>query len=196
MLIESGIGNGKLAGVDSDNRILTASFNIPFEHLIAKDYRKVFSVQGTATPVNGATTVLLMNNNSESDEVVIHRVFLQAIVSGGTALPNISNYFTLETDSVYASGGTLVTPVNLSSGSAVVSNVTAYSDGAALAGAPQVAMTQWPFQSGVTAELALNGGVLLLPGKGMSIGYSGDNTAGIVSATVAFSVVGADGYSG
>ena len=38
MIIESGLGNGKLAGVDNDNRVLKASFNIPFAHLLAKDY--------------------------------------------------------------------------------------------------------------------------------------------------------------
>ena len=49
MIIESGLGNGKLAGVDEDNRLLTASFNIPFQHLIAKDYQKTFQVWGEET---------------------------------------------------------------------------------------------------------------------------------------------------
>ena len=44
MILESGTGNGKLAGIDDDNRVLTAAFNIPFPHLIAKDYQKTFFV--------------------------------------------------------------------------------------------------------------------------------------------------------
>ena len=101
MLIESGIGNGTLAGVDDDNRLLTASFNIPFEHLIAKDYQKTFIVQGEATPVNGTVNVLYVENTSESDRIVLNRIILTSLVSGGTALPNTSNYFNLQVDSIY-----------------------------------------------------------------------------------------------
>ena len=196
MLLESGTGNGKLAGVDSDNRVLTASFNIPFEHLLAKDYNKTFMVEGVATAANSSVTVLLIRNDSESDIVVLNRVFLTSFHTGGTSIPNSDAFFTLETEAVYASGGTPVTPVNLSSGSSVVSNVSAFEDGAALAGTPLVAMTAYPAASGHTLDMDIKGGVLILPGKAMSVGYTSDATGGLVKASVAFAVVGASGYSG
>lgn len=196
MLIESGVGNGALAGVDEDNRLLTASFNIPFPHLIAKDYQKTFMVNGTATPTVGSVTVLYLENTSASDVVVLNRLILQALPTGGTALPNSGGYFTLETEATYASGGTVRTPVNLSSGSAVISGVRAYDNGAALAGTPIEATPIWPYAFAVPIDLQLDGGVLILPGKGMAVGYTGDNTGGVVSASVAFSVVSGDGYSG
>ena len=196
MQIESGIGNGTVAGVDEDNRLLTAAFNIPFPHLIAKDYNKTFMVRGTATPTPGGVTVLYIENTSASDVVVLNRVILQALPSGGTALPNTSAYFTLETDATYGSGGTIVSPVNLSSGSAVVSGVVAYDDGVGLGGTPIEATAIWPYAYAAPVDLELQGGVIILPGKGMAVGYNSDNTGGIVSASVAFSVVGSDGYSG
>lgn len=195
MLIESGIGNGTLAGVDEDNRLLTASFNIPFEHLIAKDYQKTFIVQGEATPVNGTVNVLYIENTSESDRLVLNRIILTSLVSGGTALPNISNHFNLQVDSIYQSGGTLETPVNLSSGSSVVSNTRCYDNGFTLAATPATALKY--FATGLaTTDFPLQGGIVVLPGKAVSVSYTGDNIAGVVSAAISFAVVGADGYSG
>lgn len=196
MLIESGIGNGKLAGVDSDNRLLTVAFNVPFEHLLAKDYNKTFMVEGTATAGSSSVSVLLVRNDSESDIVVLNRVFLTSFHSGGTAVPNSGAFFTLETEAVYAAGGTPVAPVNLSSGSSVVSNVSGFEGNATLAGQPKVAMTAYPAAVGHTLDMDIKGGVLILPGKAMSIGYTSDATGGLVQASVAFSVVGAEGYSG
>lgn len=195
MLIESGTGNGTLAGVDDDNRILTASFNIPFEHLIAKDYQKTFIVQGEATPINGSKTILYVENNSQSDRLVLNRLILTSIVSGGTALPNTSNYFSLDVGSIYQSGGTLVNPVNLSTGSSVVSNSRCYADGYTLASPGSTALKY--YASGLTTtDFPLQGGIIILPGKAVSVTYIGDNTGGVVSAAMGFSVVSSDGYSG
>ena len=118
MIIESGLGNGKLAGVDNDNRVLTASFNIPFAHLLAKDYNKSFSVVGTCDPVNGEAIPLHLVNNNATDVVVITRVSIQVLTDA--TLPNTGEFFTLEVDSDYTSGGTLALLVNASAGASTL----------------------------------------------------------------------------
>lgn len=195
MQLESGIGNGKLAGVDADNRLLTASFNIPFEHLIGKDYQKTFYALGTATPINGTTNVMYLRNDNQRDYMVISRFILQAVgLSGGTAVPNASNYFRIDFDADYTSGGTAVTPVNLTSGSAVVSNVTCYDSGATATGVETG--RYYPYADAGVIDLQTEAAVIIPPSKGILISYTGDNTAGVASAQVVFQVVSSTGYSG
>lgn len=196
MYIESGLGNGKTAGIDDDNRLLTASFNIPFSHLIAKDYQNSFAVSCSAVPINGATTVALLENTSPDKQVVITRLTLQSVVSGGTALPSATGgLWQIEMNAVYASGGTAVSPVNISSGSNVVAPVRIFEDGAGLAGAPDVAYNLMALP-GNPIDLRTDGNAIVLPGKAVSIGYTGDNTGGLLLANVSFVVVDSDGYSG
>lgn len=193
MILESGTGNGKLAGIDDDNRVLTASFNIPFPHLIAKDYQKTFSVSGTSATLSaGANSVLLLQNANENSVIVLNRILLQTV--GIT--PSATDYFTLETDSEYSAGGTAVTPVNLSSGSSVTSGAVAYEGAFSLTGAPKLASAVWPQADKALINLPIEGGVLVLPGKSVSIGYNSAASVGFVHASVFFSVVSTDGYSG
>jgi len=198
MLIESGKGNGTLAGVDEDNRLLTASFNIPFSHLIAKDYQRTFCVTGESAAIttSGDYGVLFLGNSTEDKVFVIHRGILQAIVTGPT-FPSAGEKFTLNMDANYSSGGLITTPTNLSSGSSVTSGAIAYEDAYTLAGTPQAADYFYVPGNGGILDFQIEGGIILLPGKSLSIQYtSGAGTAGVAKASVYFSVVGTDGYSG
>ena len=196
MIIESGIGNGKFAAVDNDNRVLTAAFNIPFTHLLAKDYNKVFSIEGNTTPGSGDVNVLHVKNNSSSDIVVVTRIVTQAVtLSGGTAIPNSSNYFQLLTGYTYSSGG-LAAPVNnTTSGSAVTSDVIAYDSNPTLTGSGVSLGRYYPVNA-APFELRTDGSILILPQQSFTIGYTGDHTGGFLYAAVGLAVVGADGYSG
>ena len=196
MIIESGTGNGKLAQVDSDNRLLTASFNIPFVHLLAKDYQKVFTVEGNSTPTPGQSTVLHMTNTSSTDVVVITRVTVQAVsMTGGTALPNSGTSFQLLTQTDYASGGLAAPVVNTTAGSAVRSGVVAYDSNPTLNGAGNSLGRSYPLNA-APVELRTEGSILVLPRQTFAIDLITDHTGGFVYASVGFAVVGADGYSG
>lgn len=193
MIIESGTGNGSMAGVDSDNRVLTASFNIPFSHLIAKDYQKTFAVFGeTGTLQAAGNSVLLLENDNENSIIVIDRFIGQAV--GIT--PGSGNYWTLESDSSYDAGGTAVTPINLSSGSSVTSGAVAYEGAFTLNGSPNLVDKIWPTTDLAIIDLDIDGGVLILPGKAVSIGFTSSAAAGFCKASLYFSVVSVDGYSG
>ena len=193
MLIESGTGNGKLAGVDDDNRVLTAAFNIPFPHLIAKDYQKTFTTVGTSATVSvGDNSVLLLENDNEESQLVINRIILQTV--GVTV--GADDYFTLEVASEYNGGGTAVTPVNLSSGSSVTSGAVAYEGNFGLAGAPKIADTIYVQADRAVIDLSVEGGIIVLPGKAVSVGFTASGSTGFAKASVAFSVVSTDGYSG
>lgn len=193
MILESGTGNGKLAGIDDDNRLLTAAFNIPFSHLIAKDYQKTFCVFGeTGTLQAASNSVLYLENDNENSIIVIDRFIGQAV--GIT--PGAGNFWTLESDSSYASGGTAAVPNNLSSGSSVASGAIAYQGAYTLNGTPNLVDKIWPPQDIAPIDLDIDGGVLILPGKAVSIGFTSSAAAGAAKASLYFSVVSLDGYSG
>ena len=193
MILESGTGNGRLAGVDDDNRVLTASFNIPFSHLIAKDYQKTFTVFGeTGTLQAASNSVLYLENDNENSIIVIDRFIGQAV--GIT--PGAGNFWTLESDSAYDAGGTAVVPNNLSSGSSVTSGAVAYEGNFTLQGSPNLVDKIWPPMDLAIVDLDIDGGVLILPGKAVSIGFTSSAAAGFAKAALYFSVVSTDGYSG
>ena len=192
MILESGTGNGKLAGVDEDNRVLTASFNIPFNHLIAKDYQKTFAVFGENNLAIGSNSVLYLENDNENSIVVISRFIGQAV--GIT--PGSGNYWTLESDSAYDAGGTTVSSFNLSSGSSVTSGTVAYEGNFTLQGSPNLIDKIWPPQDIAPVDFNINGSVLILPGKAVSLGFTSSAAAGFAKASLYYSVVSTDGYSG
>ena len=197
MILESGSGNGKVASVDSDNRLLTASFNIPFQHLIAKDYQKTFQTWGTATLASGTVTPLHIKNASSDKVYVITYLRWQVVdEAGGTALPNVSNYMSFGYGPTYSSGGTSVTPVNMSSGSNVVSNLTVYQGNPTLSGSLTEFDRHFPKTEGDIYVYNKEGGALLLPGSTFAAQYTGDHTSGTAYARVSLIEVNLDGYSG
>ena len=195
MILESGLGNGRLAGVDEDNRLLTASFTIPFAHLLAKDYNRSFSAVGTTTPINGEACVLNLKNTNATDVVAITRVSLQVIT--GATLPSTGEFFSLEIDSVASSGGNPVLPVNATAGSSTLSGVNA-TDGNPTVSSGGALDIIFPTASGFGTVIEIEGSALLLPGRSASIKYTGTGTTGVAKAAVGFVVVAqsGDGYSG
>lgn len=189
MLLESGLGNGKLAGVDDDNRLLTAAFNIPFEHLIAKDYAKGFTVTGSTTVAAGTESVLVLRNNNQDKVMVPTKLGIQAL--GITA--GAGEYFSVELGGDYTSGGIQTTPVNTTSGSSVVSNVSVYYDNPTVADGAEGWRIHPPASSPI--EFTFNGGLLIPPSQTLIIKYTGAGAATIV-ANAAFSVVSTSDYSG
>ena len=197
MIIESGIGNGKLAAVDGDNRLLTSSFNIPFQHLIAKDYAKTFQVWGEADLASGTVVPLHISNNTADTVAVITYIRWQVIdEANGTALPNASNYMEFGFSAPYASGGTLVNPTNMFSGSAVRSSMTCFQGNPTLSGNPTMFDRHYPKSEGDMYSYNKEGSALIIPGGNFSASYTGNHTAGKVYCRVSVVEVNLDEYSG
>ena len=197
MIIESGIGNGKMAAVDGDNRLLTTSFNVPFQHLIAKDYQKTFQVWGESNLSVGSVVPLHIKNTSQDKVHVITYIRWQIIdEAGGTALPSAANYIEFGYGAEYASGGTLKTPVNMTSSSSVLSGLTAYQGNPTLSGTPTAFDRHYPKSEGDMYSYNKEGAALLLPSATFTAQYTGDHTSGKVYCRISFAEVGLEGYSG
>lgn len=197
MMLESGSGNGKLASIDGDNRLNVASFNIPFVHLITKDYQRVF-VANTVTSITGVgtTTAMHLTNTSSDKTMVITRATLQVFgLSGGSALPNGSEYFTGEFGYQYASGGVPKPVVNSTAGSAVQAEATLYENNPTLTGSGDEFIRMYPVNE-APVEQRTDGGVIVLPKQSLTIRWFGTATAGTIACSVGFAMTDVGEYSG
>ena len=197
MIIESGSGNGKIATVDSDNRLSVVAFNLPFQHLVAKDYNKTFQVWGEANLASGTVTPIHVKNNTSDKVLVLTYLRWQVIdPTGGTGLPSAANYMSFGYGPTYSSGGTATSPINMSSGSSVVSGAVAYEGNPTLSGSLTEADRWYPAAEGEMYYYNKEGAAIILPGATFAMQFTGDHTSGKVMARVSYAEVALDGYSG
>jgi len=186
MKIESGSGNGKWVSVTDNNQLNVYSETSSQQHIISLRDGNAYQVWGTGTCVNGTVTILHLKNNSTLDMVVSYIRWQILDPSGGTALPNASNYLQIGFDTTYSSGGTSKTPTNMNSGSGKLSSVTAYNAGPTTTGTIDVFDRHYPKEEGEMYRFNKEGSLIIPPGKTMEINYVGDHTSGTVYTRVSF----------
>jgi hypothetical protein len=186
MKIESGIGNGRWAAVDKGNRLSVASESFPYQHIISKDEEQAYEVSGTATLASGTVIGLHIKNTSSSRNMVVTYIRHQIVdPAGGTALPNASCYYTINSSGSYTSGGSTVTAVNVSVGSGNVAEVEAYDSNPTIAVGTEI--DRWYTK----AEADMNsynkeGALIIQPGQSIYVAYVGDHTSGVFYNIVEF----------
>jgi len=131
-MIEDGTGNGFRTGVTSENQLLTQAENHELQHHISITQGQVYQAIGTHTlSTSGTKTVLHINNDDASRYLVVSYMRVQ-FTGGGTIDEN--TYFQCGFDTVYNSGGGIITPVNMNAISGNVATVTAYNDNPTVTG--------------------------------------------------------------
>lgn len=116
LIIESGTGNGFAAGVDSENRLLTAATMQTREHEVNHHEGVSYSYGVSTTPTGAGDCFLYMKNNSDTD-MIVSEFMLRA------AADEVIQ-FKLG-DSGTPIGGSTGTPVNRNAGSGNEADVTA-----------------------------------------------------------------------
>jgi len=187
MKIESGIGNGKWAGVDGNNRLEVRAESFPYQQVISFDEGQAYEVFGTAPIASGTNVVLHIKNTSLTRNCVILFVDFQVIdPAGGTALPNASNYFCIATSRTRSSGGGAVTPTNLKVGSGNVAEVEVFDTNPTLTGGSTQVNRWYPKAEGDRLEFKTDGALMLEPGQTLECSYISDHTSGTVYTEIEF----------
>lgn len=191
MIIESGIGNGYSAEVNSDNQLLVSAIAESIEHHIAHDKELSFRLIGEDTGVVAATNVVVIATNDSADlDMVIHRINMQFLdYAGGTALPSVNTYFDLALGLTYSAGGSAVTPVNTNSGAGKVSNVTAYDTNPTLTGTAMIFDKYYVQEEGLEHVHLEEGGVVIRPGDAVAVRLVTDHTSGIAKVGIHYGMV-------
>ena len=187
MKIDSGIGNGFIAGVDKNNRLLVNSVSVALQHSASKLRSKSFQVFGEATLASGTVTPLLITNNSTTETMTVTYVRVQIVdQAGGTALPSAANYFNMGGDLSYGSGGTPKTPVNMSVGSSILSGTTVYQGNPVVSNAVSDMDRYYPTVDGDSQSYSKDGALVVNPGESYAIQFVGDHISGTAYARVSY----------
>lgn len=189
MKIESGTGNGKVAGVDNENRLRVAAVNLPRGHFISKVNQKAYHLIGEATAANGTVNVLHMRNQTADQTYVINFIRISQVdLAGGTALPNASNYFRVVGGLTYSSGGSSTAAVNGYVGSVTGDGSTHYESNPTLTGTADVFDKHYLKDDGEEWTYTKQGELIIPPGGALTIQFVGDHTSGSLYSRVEYYV--------
>ncbi|KKM87174.1 hypothetical protein LCGC14_1271620 [marine sediment metagenome] len=186
-MIRDGTGKGYLVQVTSTNRLAVEAISKSLQHEISENKGQAYQVIGMATLASGTVISLHILNTSSTRNLVVTYIRHQIIdESGGTALPNASNYFRIAFNRTFSSGGSTVTPVNLNQGSGNEAEVTAYDTNPTLAGTAKE-IDRWYTK----AEADMNtfnkeGSIVIQPNHTMELAYIGDQTSGTLYTRLSF----------
>ncbi len=185
--IRDGTGTGELVKVGDSNRLHVRSKNLPLQHAVSEDDQLAFQVSGTASLSSGTTTVLHLTNESPSKNIVVTYIRFQILdESGGTAIPNASNYFQVSHGRSYSSGETEIEPRNVFVGSGVVSNVLSHTDSPTLSGTA-VELDRWyPKAAGEMYRYNKEGALIIPPSKELELSFIGDQTGGTIYGRISY----------
>ena len=186
--ILDGTGRGFRATVDSANRLKVDAITTSFQHLVAHTKSDGYQIIGNATPVNGTASILHIKNvDANSLDMLPMRIRMQIIDNGGgSALPNVDNYFSITLEEQHSSGGSTAIPINTTAGSPKLSATIVHINDATLSGTAKEIERCYPDENGEVDTWDTDGVLIVPPGNTMNIRYVGDQTSGLLYASVLF----------
>lgn len=181
--IKDGKGSSKLAEV-TDNGLKTDSTNNSAQHVISRLEDGAFQVEGEIDIAATEKTVLTLMNNNKNKNVVV--TFIR-IMSIGAAAADENAYFNLKLGGERSSGGTLVTPVNMKSNSAVVPTTISYEgSGTDLVITGTVTQIDRNYSANTMQSYSKDGALILNKNTCMSITHKGSTVAGKAYCRISF----------
>lgn len=187
MQIQDGMGTGKKAHVDNNNRLEVKSFSESIQHTMSHVDEQAYQAIGISNLRNGVTPVLHLTNNSTNRDVVVTHIRHQVLDnSGGTAFPNSSNYLRIALGRIYDSGGVEVMPTNINTNSGNNADVTIFNGNATLSGTATVIDRWYTKAAGDMYEFNKEGSLIIGIGDTLELSYVGDQTAGVVYSRLSF----------
>lgn len=186
--ILDGTGKGFRAAVDSSNRLKVNATSTNFKHLVAHTDSNSFQVIGISTPVSGTSNIIHVKNiDADGNDLMPICIRMQLLnPSGGSSLPNGSNYFSITLEEIYASGGSTAIPINTTSGSTKLSSTIVYINSPTLSGSVREIERWYPNSDGDFHRWGTDDVLIVPPGNTMNIRYIGDHTSGVLYSSVSF----------
>lgn len=180
-------GSGMKVNESGLANILAVSESI--QHYESHTNERAYQVIGTVTPLAGTAPVMHLKNTSTVTDLVIS--YIRCILmdpAGGTAFPAAANYWTLAFNRTYGSGGTLVEPVNMNTGSGNKASATIYSGASAitLAGTALEFDREYLKAEAEVTRFNKEGALVIAPNDTMEVSLVSDHTSGIAYARVSF----------
>lgn len=187
MIINDGSGKGYSAKVSDKNRLLVSAKSASAQHEVSHESGQAYQVLGTASLSSGTVPVLHIKNTSSSRDLIVSYIQWQVLDNtGGTTLPNASNYMQLAFDRTYSSGGSAVTATNVNRASGNEAEVTAYDSDPTLSGTAVEVDRWYPAAEGDMHTWNKEGSVILGQGDTLEVSFVGDQSSGTAFARISF----------
>jgi len=185
--IVDGRGRGFRAEVNENNQLAVSAIAQSIQHWLSKTKEHAYQLIGTATLASG-TTVGLHIKNTSSDKIFVVTYIRHQIISpsGGTAIPNTSNYYRVAFGRERSTGGTVATPLNVNEGSGIEADIEAYQGGPTLTGTARVIDRWYTKDDGDMNTFRKEGAVIVNPGRTIELSYVGDQTSGLLYTRISF----------
>lgn len=184
--ILDGRGSGTLAEVDKRHQLRVRSESEPVQHtqgLLGNTYQ----VKSVMTLASGIIVPIILQNASNKENIVITYIRHQLIgAAGGTAFPNDSNYFSMGLGQKYSSGGDVLTPVNLNTGSGIEADVLAWGNNPTLKATYNEIDRWYTKENGDMNTFNKQGSIVVTPNQALQLKYIGDKTSGIIYTRISF----------
>lgn len=135
--IEDNSGDGHGLKVTENNQALVQAESQELQHFISINKAQVYQVSGgTDDVLNGTNTLLHIRNDSTALKAVITFIRLQVppVADATPTLPGVGTYFQLGRNTLHASGGVGVEPVNMNFGTGNVADLTCFKDQVTVSG--------------------------------------------------------------
>jgi hypothetical protein len=163
LVIEDGKGSGRSAEVNSENRLKTVAENHSLQYHVSSNNAQAYQVQGIDTGITAKTqTILHVKNDSNTKDMVLTYIRMQPVCTG--TVPAVGIYFEVGVGETIASGGTVITPVNMNQSSGNTADVVATGIDPTMGGIFTVVDTQYVESNG--KEIAYNKEGTIVLGKG------------------------------
>jgi len=121
MIIEDGLGTGKTAGINEENRLITSSISASVEHHVNHHAETAFNALFAVNP-DGADDCIFYLKNEDDTDLIIESVWWQ------TSAAEEVYYKIGDTGTAVKTSGADITPVNLNAGSGKTADVLCYSN--------------------------------------------------------------------
>ena len=193
IILQDGKGRGFSAAVTSENQLFVQSENHPHQHHESAVSGQVYQAGYVMTGLSASATtnILHIKNNSATRNLCVTYIRLSNILAG--TLPAASANFELGFGMTYASGGSVVTPVQVNRGSGNVADTLVYGNNPTLTGTFERLDYKTIKASGDEATYNKEGSVILTQGKTLTIRINTDTgNTGQAYARVTFMMIDAD----
>lgn len=188
LLISDGQGSGFSAGVTDENQLKVLAVTHSIQHHNSLTDGNAYQSIGDFAAINNAThTILHLINDSSTLNVVVTYLRISAVgLTGGTALPSVTNYFQMGFGRTVSAGGTAVIPVNMNQSSGNTASVTTTDNNPTMAGTFLEADRWYIEANGIENTYYKDGSIVLGVGETMEIRVVSDHTTGTAYARLSF----------
>lgn len=184
MKIEDGTGTGKVVKVTATNKMEVRAVSIAHQHNVSEQNSLAFQTSATLAIANTKTNIMLIQNSSDTQDMVITYLRLATI---GAAAANAAAFWTIETGGSYASGGTAITPTNMKTGSSVSASGLFYNAaGSSIVTAGTHVEIDRNYASNEMVKYNKEGALILPKNQSLLITHTGSTTAGTAYCRVSF----------